>query len=112
GDLDPVRADLIDRACQDVIERKLHDQFIVGVIQGGAGTSTNMNVNEVIANRALELAGRPFGDYEYISVNDHVNRSQSTNDTYPSAVKLGLVGATERLINEFVLLQDAFRQKG
>ncbi|MGO2112856.1 MAG: aspartate ammonia-lyase [Pseudoclavibacter sp.] len=112
GVIDPERAGYIDRACQDVIERRLHDQFIVGVIQGGAGTSTNMNVNEVIANRALELAGRPFGDYEYISVNDHVNRSQSTNDTYPSAVKLGLVLSTERLINEYVLLRDSFRQKG
>ena len=111
GALDAERADLIDRACQDVIEGRLHEEFVVGVIQGGAGTSTNMNVNEVIANRALELAGRPFGDYAFISVNDHVNRSQSTNDTYPSAVKLGLVHAVTRLINEYTLLQDSFRSK-
>ena len=112
GVLDAERAELIDRACQDIIDGELHDEFVVGVIQGGAGTSTNMNVNEVVANRALELAGRPFGDYEYMSVNDHVNRSQSTNDTYPSAVKLGLVHATRRLIDEFTLLQDSFRQRG
>ncbi|KAB1657291.1 aspartate ammonia-lyase [Pseudoclavibacter chungangensis] len=112
GVLDAERAELIDRAAQDIVDGKLLDQFIVGVIQGGAGTSTNMNVNEVIANRALELAGRPFGDYEYMSVNDHVNRSQSTNDTYPSAVKLGLVHSVDRLVQEYTLLQDSFRQKG
>jgi aspartate ammonia-lyase len=111
GVLDAERAELIDRACQDVIDGKLHDQFIVGVIQGGAGTSSNMNVNEVIANRALELAGRAFGDYEYISPNDHVNASQSTNDTYPSAVKLGLVHATQNLIAEYELLQDSIMKK-
>ena len=81
GSLDEDRADLIDAACQEIIDGKLHDQFIVGVIQGGAGTSTNMNVNEVIANRALELGGYSKGEYEFISPNDHVNRSQSTNDT-------------------------------
>ena len=97
GVLDEERAALIDRAAQDIIDGRLHDQFVVGVIQGGAGTSTNMNVNEVIANRALELAGRPFGDYAFLSPNDHVNRSQSTNDTYPSAVKLSLVSAMTKL---------------
>ncbi|MBF4458047.1 aspartate ammonia-lyase [Pseudoclavibacter sp. RFBJ3] len=112
GVLDQERSWLIDRACQDIIDGKLHEEFVVGVIQGGAGTSTNMNVNEVIANRALELAGREFGDYEFLSPNDHVNRSQSTNDTYPSAVKVALVHATERLIDEFTLLQNAFRVKG
>ncbi len=111
GVLDAERADLIDRACEDVINGELHDQFIVGVIQGGAGTSSNMNVNEVIANRALELAGREFGDYEYISPNDHVNASQSTNDAYPTAVKLGLVHATQNLLAEYELLQDSFMKK-
>ncbi|WP_218975379.1 aspartate ammonia-lyase [Tessaracoccus massiliensis] len=112
GVLEEDLADLIDRAAQDIIDGKLHEQFIVGVIQGGAGTSTNMNVNEVIANRALELAGRPFGDYEYISPNDHVNRSQSTNDTYPSAVKLSLIYALRRLTQEMRLLRNSFATKG
>lgn len=112
GILDAERGELIDRACQDIIEGNLHEQFIVGVIQGGAGTSSNMNANEVIANRALELAGRPLGEYEYISPNDHVNLSQSTNDAYPSALKLGLVHSTHNLIAEYELLQDALRKKG
>lgn len=111
GVLDAEKAEYIDRACQDIIDGQLHDQFVVGVIQGGAGTSSNMNVNEVIANRALELAGREFGDYEFISPNDHVNASQSTNDTYPSAVKLGLVHSTQNLIAEYELLQDAIMKK-
>ena len=98
GDLDDERFALIDKACQEIIDGHLHDQFVVGVIQGGAGTSTNMNVNEVIANRALELAGRPKGDYDYLSPLDHVNRSQSTNDTYPSAVKLAAVYGFKKLI--------------
>lgn len=112
GVLDETRADLIDRAAQDIIDGHLRDQFVVGVIQGGAGTSTNMNVNEVIANRGLELAGRPFGDYAYLSPNDHVNRSQSTNDTYPSAVKLSLVYSLSRLMQELRLLRDSFASKG
>ena len=112
GVLDAEHADLIDRAAQDIIGGKLHDQFIVGVIQGGAGTSTNMNVNEVIANRGLELAGHEFGQYEYLSPNDHVNRSQSTNDTYPSAVKLSLVYSMNRLIQELRLLRNSFAAKG
>ena len=112
GVLDAERAELIDRAAQDVIDGELHDQFIVGVIQGGAGTSTNMNANEVIANRALELAGREFGDYEFISPNDHVNRSQSTNDTYPTAVKLALIYTMQRLTQELRLLRNSFAAKG
>ncbi|SJM48535.1 aspartate ammonia-lyase [Gulosibacter sp. 10] len=112
GVLDPERAELIDRACQDIIDGRLHDQFVVGVIQGGAGTSSNMNANEVIANRALELAGRPRGDYGYMSPNDHVNLSQSTNDAYPSALKLALVHSTSNLIAEYTLLKDAMAKKG
>ena len=112
GVLDEERALLIDRACQDIIDGELHDQFVVGVIQGGAGTSTNMNTNEVIANRALELAGRPFGDYEFLSPNDHVNRSQSTNDTYPSAVKLAVAYGLYGLMQELRLLRNSFAEKG
>ncbi|RRD46399.1 aspartate ammonia-lyase [Tessaracoccus sp. OH4464_COT-324] len=112
GELDDERADLIDQACQEIIEGALHDQFIVGVIQGGAGTSSNMNANEVIANRALELAGREKGDYAYLHPIDHVNRAQSTNDTYPSAVKLAVAAGIRKLIAELQLLQYSFHLKG
>ena len=111
GVLDQEIAQYIDQACQDIIDGELHDQFVVGVIQGGAGTSSNMNANEVIANRALEIAGRPLGDYAYISPNDHVNMSQSTNDAYPSAVKLGVVHSMTNLVAEFELLQNSFYLK-
>lgn len=111
GALDATVGGYIDQACQDIIDGKLRDEFIVGVIQGGAGTSANMNFNEVIANRALELAGRCFADYDYISPNDHVNCSQSTNDTYPSAVKLAIFYAINNLLLEHRLLQDAFLKR-
>src|SRR5690606_6247175 len=90
GVLDAERADLIDHASQRIIDGEFHEQFTVGVIQGGAGTSTNMNANEVITNVALEMAGRQKGDYAFLSPIDHTNRSQSTNDVYPTAVKIGL----------------------
>jgi aspartate ammonia-lyase len=111
GGLDAERAGLIERACEDIKEGRLSDQFIVDIMQGGAGTSTNMNVNEVIANRALELARRPRGDYRFIDPNDHVNRSQSTNDTYPTALKIGLCLSMERLLGELDLLRHAFQDK-
>jgi aspartate ammonia-lyase len=111
GSLDVERAGLIDRACEEIKDGRLHDQFIVDVMQGGAGSSTNMNVNEVIANRALELAGRHKGDYTYLDPNDHVNCSQSTNDTYPTALKIGLCLSIERLVTELDLLADEFRHK-
>ena len=85
----PPRAEAIAKACDEIIAGKLHDQFVVDMIQGGAGTSTNMNANEVIANRALELLGHRKGQYEHLHPNDHVNCSQSTNDAYPTAIKLG-----------------------
>ena len=80
----------IESACDEVIAGKLHDQFIVDPIQGGAGTSTNMNANEVIANRAIELLGGVKGDYTLVHPNDHVNCGQSTNDVYPTCVKMTL----------------------
>ena len=88
GLLDAKRADAIVAACKEVIDGRWHNQFVVDVIQGGAGTSTNMNANEVIANRALEYLGLHKGRYDVIHPNDHVNASQSTNDTYPTAVKM------------------------
>src|SRR5262245_48860906 len=112
GALDRVKADLIDRACEEIKEGRLHDQFVVDIMQGGAGTSTNMNVNEVIANRGLELAGHRRGSYEHLDPNDDVNRGQSTNDTYPTALKIGLCLSIERLIAELDRLARAFRDKG
>ena len=111
GVLDDVRADLIDRASQLVIDGRFHDQFVVGVIQGGAGTSTNMNANEVITNVALELAGREKGDYDFLSPIDDTNRSQSTNDVYPTAVKVGLGLDLRTLLDELDLLRRAFLAK-
>src|SRR5262245_2153331 len=112
GALEPAKADLIDAACEEIKQGRLRDQFVVDVMQGGAGTSTNMNVNEVIANRGLELAGHPKGTYGVLDPNDHVNRSQSTNDTYPTALKVGLARSIERLLSELVQLEGAFRAKG
>ncbi len=82
---------MILEACDRVITGAMNDQFITDLVQGGAGTSTNMNVNEVIANLALELLGRDKGDYQHVSPNDHVNYGQSTNDTYPTAFRLALI---------------------
>ena len=108
GLLDHDRARFIKAACLEVESGKLADQFPVDVLQGGAGTSTNMNVNEVIANRALELAGRPRGDYAFIHPNDHVNHSQSTNDTYPAACKLAIIDALGPLTEQCRNLARAF----
>lgn len=112
GALDEQRTTLIDRACEEIKSGMLHDQFVVGVVQGGAGTSTNMNANEVITNRALELAGHPKGDYDFINPNDHTNRSQSTNDTYPTAIKIALAFSLESLLVELDLLSQSFAAKG
>jgi aspartate ammonia-lyase len=90
GVLDRKIAEAIAKACDELLAGKLHDQFVVDMVQGGAGTSTNMNANEVIANRALEMLGRAKGDYQFCHPNDHVNCSQSTNDAYPTAIKLGV----------------------
>ena len=80
----------IAQACREIMEGQHHEHFPVDMIQGGAGTTTNMNANEVIANRALELMGHNRGEYQYCSPNDDVNRSQSTNDAYPAAIHMGL----------------------
>ncbi len=111
GVLSAQHADLIDRACEEVKQGALLEQFVVGVIQGGAGTSSNMNVNEVITNRALELAGRAKGDYEFLHPIDHTNRSQSTNDTYPTAIKIALTFSLRSLVGEIALLRESFLGK-
>jgi len=90
GALDRKIAEAIAKACDELLAGRLHDQFAVDMIQGGAGTSTNMCANEVIANRALEFLGHAKGQYQFCHPNDHVNCSQSTNDAYPTAIKLGV----------------------
>ncbi|SEC08531.1 aspartate ammonia-lyase [Paramicrobacterium humi] len=111
GALSPEKAELIDRACQRIIDGEFHDEFCVGVIQGGAGTSTNMNANEVITNIALEMAGHDKGDYTFISPYDHTNRSQSTNDVYPTAIKIALARSLVDLLDELDLLRESFAGK-
>ena len=104
-------ADAIVQACDSVINGELDDQFIVDVIQGGAGTSTNMNANEVIANKALEILGHPKGQYSIVSPNDHVNCSQSTNDAYPTAFRLAVWYELHFLIDEIERLSSSFQTK-
>jgi aspartate ammonia-lyase len=111
GLLDEPRAKLIIEACAEIADGALHDQFVVDVIQGGAGTSTNMNANEVIANRALELAGRGKGEYAYLHPIEHVNMGQSTNDVYPTALRLALRFAIVDLHRAMGTLRLAFAAK-
>ncbi|WP_353809456.1 aspartate ammonia-lyase [Agromyces sp. SYSU T00194] len=111
GALRAETAGRIDAACQRIIDGEFHDEFVVGVIQGGAGTSTNMNANEVIANVALELAGFEKGRYDVIHPIDDVNRSQSTNDTYPTALKIALSLSLRTLLDELEELRRSFHRK-
>jgi len=112
GILDPAIAETIIAACREIRAGLHHEHFRVDMIQGGAGTSTNMNANEVIANRALELTGHDRGAYGVIHPNSHVNLSQSTNDVYPTAVKLALHASIEELKEAMGGLAGAFRLKG
>jgi aspartate ammonia-lyase len=111
GLLDKEKTDVIVKACEEVRAGKLHGQFVVDVIQGGAGTSTNMNANEVIANRALELLGHQKGEYQYLHPNEHVNMSQSTNDVYPSALKVATYFGIFRLVDAMAKLRRGFEAK-
>ncbi len=104
-------AEAIVRACQEIIDGHWHGHFVVDMVQGGAGTSTNMNANEVIANRALELMGHRLGEYEHCHPNNHVNLSQSTNDVYPTAVRLATVLRMEELLAALGELVDALNAK-
>ncbi len=110
--LDPLIANAIMEACDEIIKGKHHKHFVVDMIQGGAGTSTNMNANEVIANRALELLGHNRGEYKFCHPNNHVNLSQSTNDAYPTAVKIALFNSNKTLIDSLLNLIISFRRKG
>jgi aspartate ammonia-lyase len=112
GVLDAKIADAIIRACDRVIAGDMNDQFVTDFIQGGAGTSTNMNANEVIANLALESLGHKKGEYQYVNPNDHVNFGQSTNDVYPTAFHLGLILRLNSYMDALRQLQEAFFAKG
>jgi aspartate ammonia-lyase len=103
--------DAISQACNEIINGKNHTQFVVDMIQGGAGTSTNMNANEVIANRALEILGYEKGDYKYCHPNNHINLSQSTNDAYPTALKIALIYSNRKLVDVLKLLIQSFCAK-
>jgi aspartate ammonia-lyase len=111
GVLAPAKADAIARACEELRRGFLHDQFVVDMLQGGAGTSTNMNANEVIANRALELMGHARGDYGHLHPNEDVNLSQSTNDVYPTALRLALHAGGERLLEALGVLRAACEER-
>ena len=104
--------DAIVKACQEIVDGKFHDQFPVDMVQGGAGTSVNMNANEVIANRALELMGHKKGEYQFCSPNDHVNCAQSTNDAYPSAFRYCFVRMNKKVEQALSDLILSFRAKG
>ena len=112
GLLTEKQVDAILKACKEILEGKHHEQFPVDMIQGGAGTTTNMNINEVVANRALELMGHQKGEYQYCHPNNHVNMSQSTNDAYPTSFKLAFIFMNEELVADLKLLIQAFRAKG
>ena len=112
GVLDKTIANAIIAACCEIVDGKFHDQFPIDMMQGGAGTSVNMNANEVIANRALELMGHKKGEYQYCSPNDHVNCAQSTNDAYPSAFRYAFIRMNRKLVGSLQNLIDAFRAKG
>lgn len=112
GLIDAEIKNAITRACHEIQNGKFHNQFVVDMIQGGAGTSTNMNANEVIANRALEILGKEKGQYSYCHPNNHVNLSQSTNDAYPTSVKIALFNSNKKLVSVLQTLVDSFRKKG
>jgi aspartate ammonia-lyase len=111
GVLDAQKADAIVQDCDEIAAGKLHDQFVIDMFQGGAGTSTNMNANEVIANRALEILFHRKGQYEHLHPNDHVNCSQSTNDAYPTAIKVGVLLTLRDTLSALRELKNALTAK-
>jgi aspartate ammonia-lyase len=112
GWLDQKTLKAIVQACDEILAGKLLDQFVVDVFQAGAGTSFNMNVNEVLANRALEILGKAKGDYKTVNPNDHVNMAQSTNDTFPTAIHVAVLMALQPLLKELESLAEAFEKIG
>lgn len=112
GWLDEKIGKAITEACDEILDGKLLDQFVVDAFQAGAGTSFNMNINEVLANRALEILGKEKGDYKAVNPNDHINIGQSSNDTFPTALYISILLALRPLLNELALLSAAFRRLG
>src|SRR4249920_1371894 len=112
GAMKPERLAMIEKACQAVRDGKYRDQFMVDWYQGGAGTSTNMNANEVLANVGLEMTGHKKGEYQYLEPHDDLNMSQSTNDSYPTAIKVAILLRNDRLVAELQKLTASFRAKG
>lgn len=112
GRLSKEKLAAIEKACQAVMDGKYHDQFLVDLYQGGAGTSANMNANEVLANIALELSGHKKGEYQYIEPHDDLNMGQSTNDVYPTAIKVALVLHNDKLVKETEELSKSLHKKG
>ncbi len=112
GRLKKDRMDAIEKACQDVIDGKYHDQFLTDLYQGGAGTSANMNANEVLANIALEKMGHKKGEYQFIEPHDDLNMGQSTNDVYPTTIHVAILLHNDKMIKEAELLSQSFHKKG
>src|SRR6201994_3682063 len=112
GAMKKERLDAIEKACNAVLDGKYHDQFLVDWYQGGAGTSTNMNANEVLANIGLEMTGHKKGKYQFLEPHDDLNMSQSTNDSYPTAIKVAILLRNDKLMAELTLLARSFRAKG
>ncbi len=112
GAMKKERLDAIEKACEAVLAGKYHEQFLVDWYQGGAGTSTNMNANEVLANIGLELSGHKKGEYQFLDPHDDLNMSQSTNDSYPTAIKVAFILRNDKLIEELQKLAASFHAKG
>ena len=112
GAMKPEKLAAIEKACKAILAGKYHDQFQVDWYQGGAGTSTNMNANEVIANIALELSGHKKGEYQFVDPHDDLNMSQSTNDSYPTAIKIAFLLRNDKLIDELQKLANSFKAQG
>ena len=112
GEISDEVADAMAQACRELIDGKMHENFVTDMVQGGAGTSVNMNANEVIANRACEIMGHKKGEFQYCSPNDHANCGQSTNDVYPTTIRLTLILLNKKLVASLSELIAAFRRKG
>src|SRR6186713_691020 len=112
GRMKKEKLDAIEKACQAVIDGKYHDQFLVDLYQGGAGTSANMNANEVLANIALEMGGHKKGEYTIIEPHDDLNMGQSTNDVYPTTIHVALLLHNDKVVKEAKALAEAFHKKG
>lgn len=112
GEINDEICDAMAQACREIIDGKFHEDFVTDMVQGGAGTSVNMNANEVIANRACEILGHEKGEHKYCAPNDHANCGQSTNDAYPTTIRLALIRMNKTLVESLTKLVASFRAKG